>query len=40
MFVRRLWVDALCINQADNHERLHQVELTRLIHQEANVVLA
>jgi hypothetical protein len=37
--IRRLWIDALCINQADNDERLHQVKLMKLIYQGASVVL-
>jgi hypothetical protein len=37
--VRRLWVDALCINQADNDEKHHQVDLMRLIYQQASGVL-
>jgi hypothetical protein len=37
--MRRLWVDALCINQADTDERLHQVELMKLVYQNANRVL-
>lgn len=37
--VRRLWVDALCINQADNDERCQQVELMRFIYRQASRVL-
>jgi hypothetical protein len=37
--VRRLWVDALCINQQDNEDRLHQVQLMRFVYQSAGRVL-
>jgi hypothetical protein len=37
--VRRLWVDALCINQQNNEERLHQVNLMRFVYQTAGRVL-
>jgi hypothetical protein len=37
--VRRLWVDALCINQQDNEDRLHQVQLMRFVYQNAGRVL-
>jgi hypothetical protein len=37
--VRRLWVDALCINQENNQERLHQVNLMRFVYQNAGRVL-
>ena len=37
--VRRLWVNALCINQVDNDKQLHQVEFIRLIYQEVSEVL-
>jgi hypothetical protein len=37
--VRRLWVDSLCINQQDNQERLHQVNLMRFVYQNAGRVL-
>ncbi|KAH6702821.1 heterokaryon incompatibility protein-domain-containing protein [Leptodontidium sp. MPI-SDFR-AT-0119] len=38
--VRRLWVDALCINQMDSEERSHQVNQMRSIYQSASTVLA
>ncbi|PVH68642.1 HET-domain-containing protein [Cadophora sp. DSE1049] len=37
---RKLWVDAICINQADNAEKSHQVLLMRDIYSHANMVLA
>jgi hypothetical protein len=37
--VRRLWVDAICINQTDSEERSHQVEQMRAIYQSASTVL-
>jgi hypothetical protein len=37
--VRRLWVDALCINQQNNQERLHQVQLMGFVYQSAGRVL-
>ncbi|KAK4442195.1 heterokaryon incompatibility protein-domain-containing protein [Podospora aff. communis PSN243] len=36
---RRLWIDAICINQADTDERNHQVQLMRTIYQRANTVV-
>lgn len=37
---RKLWVDALCINQSDNVEKSHQVMLMRDIYVNASRVLA
>ncbi|KAE8444850.1 hypothetical protein EG329_014205 [Mollisiaceae sp. DMI_Dod_QoI] len=37
---RWLWVDALCINQADNRERTHQVGMMGTIYQSAKRVIA
>ena len=37
---RKLWVDALCINQSDNVEKSHQVMLMRDIYANASSVLA
>lgn len=37
---RKLWVDAICINQMDNAEKSHQVVLMRDIYSHANKVLA
>ena len=34
-----LWVDAICINQADNAEKSHQVSLMRSIYRQARQVL-
>ncbi|KAM7211348.1 Heterokaryon incompatibility protein (HET) domain containing protein [Rhypophila decipiens] len=36
---RHLWVDALCINQADNDEKTHQVGLMTFIYPQAKQVL-
>ncbi|KAK3307660.1 heterokaryon incompatibility protein-domain-containing protein [Chaetomium strumarium] len=36
---RRLWIDAICINQADVEERNQQVKLMRMIYQRARTVL-
>ena len=36
--VRRIWIDALCINQEDLRERSHQVQLMRRIYSLARVV--
>lgn len=35
-----IWIDALCINQADTGERNHQVQLMRDIFQSSNLVIA
>jgi hypothetical protein len=35
---RTLWVDAVCINQDDTHERGHQVQLMRTIYTTARLV--
>ena len=40
MQISRLWVDALCINQEDNQERGHQVQLMKLIYSRAKSVIA
>jgi hypothetical protein len=40
MQIPRLWVDALCINQEDNQERGHQVQLMKLIYSRAKSVVA
>ncbi len=37
---RVLWVDALCINQADDNEKNHQVRMMRKIFEGAKCVLA
>lgn len=37
---RWLWVEALCINQADNGERTHQVGIMGRIYESANMVIA
>ncbi|KAK4108984.1 HET-domain-containing protein, partial [Canariomyces notabilis] len=37
---RTLWVDALCINQSDMHERNHQISLMRNIFSNARQVIA
>lgn len=37
---RWLWVDALCINQTDNRERTHQVEMMGKIYQSAQKVIS
>jgi ankyrin repeat protein len=34
-----LWIDAVCINQSDNRERMHQVELMAKIFQAASSVI-
>ncbi|KAF2968600.1 hypothetical protein GQX73_g5005 [Xylaria multiplex] len=34
-----IWIDAICINQADNDERTHQVGLMRHIYSQANSVI-
>lgn len=36
---RRLWVDAICINQADKHERSHQVRQMFYIYNRASEVI-
>ncbi|KAK4187347.1 heterokaryon incompatibility protein-domain-containing protein [Podospora australis] len=36
---RRLWIDAICINQNDVQERNQQVQLMRMIYQRAKAVL-
>ncbi|KAI9868244.1 MAG: hypothetical protein M1813_006989 [Trichoglossum hirsutum] len=36
--VRVIWVDAICINQADIQERNHQVQLMRLIYRNSETV--
>ncbi|KAK2480511.1 hypothetical protein H9L39_06150 [Fusarium oxysporum f. sp. albedinis] len=36
--VRRLWVDAVCINQSDNNERSRQVALMKGIYSKAGTV--
>jgi len=36
---RRLWIDAICINQIDKPEQTHQVQLMRDIYQRASRVL-
>ncbi len=36
---RRLWADAVCINQCDHEERAHQVALMSLVYQRARSVL-
>jgi Heterokaryon incompatibility protein (HET) len=38
--IRRLWVDAICINQADIGEKNKQIYLMRLIYQRAEEVIA
>jgi hypothetical protein len=38
--ISRLWVDALCINQEDNQEKGHQVQLMKLIYSRAKSVIA
>ncbi|POS70226.1 hypothetical protein DHEL01_v211380 [Diaporthe helianthi] len=35
---RSMWADAICMNQADNEEKNHQVRLMRKIYQKATVV--
>ncbi|KAF2433960.1 hypothetical protein EJ08DRAFT_582897, partial [Tothia fuscella] len=37
---RKLWVDAVCINQSDNAEKSHQVMLMREIYSHASRVIA
>ncbi|KAF2110904.1 heterokaryon incompatibility protein-domain-containing protein [Lophiotrema nucula] len=37
---RTLWVDAVCINQADNEERTHQVSQMRHVYESASRVIA
>jgi Heterokaryon incompatibility protein (HET) len=37
--VRRIWIDAVCINQLDNNERLHQVQHMDEIYRSASRVL-
>jgi hypothetical protein len=39
-FSVRLWVDAICINQADDHEKILQIRLLRSIFQKADKVVA
>ncbi|RFN49058.1 het-domain-containing protein [Fusarium flagelliforme] len=36
---RRLWIDAICINQSDNHERSHQVSMMQKIYSAAASVV-
>jgi hypothetical protein len=36
---RRMWIDALCINQADLHERSQQVSFMKEIHDRAGDVI-
>ncbi|KIW22441.1 uncharacterized protein PV07_12326 [Cladophialophora immunda] len=36
---RRLWVDAICINQADDHEKAQQIPLMHLIYFSSNQVI-
>ncbi|KAK1758910.1 heterokaryon incompatibility protein-domain-containing protein [Echria macrotheca] len=38
--VRRIWIDAVCINQSDLDERLHQVRHMKNIYENASRVLA
>lgn len=35
----KIWADALCINQADNEERNHQVQLMRSIYADSRLVI-
>lgn len=37
---RRIWVDAICINQQDDHEKGHQVDLMSLVYRKAQCTLA
>jgi hypothetical protein len=37
---QKLWIDALCINQEDNQERGHQVQLMEIIYSRAQSVVA
>lgn len=37
--VRKLWIDAVCINQADIYERNHQVQIMRDVYTNADKVL-
>ena len=37
---RMLWIDAICINQADIEERSHQVALMRLVYNRATLVIS
>ncbi|KAN0099122.1 Heterokaryon incompatibility protein (HET) domain containing protein [Hyaloscypha variabilis] len=37
---RNLWIDTLCINQQDDEERIHQVQLMKHIYSKASNVLA
>jgi hypothetical protein len=37
---QKLWIDALCINQEDNQERGHQVQLMKIIYSRAQSVVA
>jgi hypothetical protein len=37
--VKRLWVDAICINQQDDHERSAQVQQMRTIYESASLVI-
>jgi hypothetical protein len=36
---RKLWVDALCINQSNNEERSEQVKLMAKLYSQASLVL-
>lgn len=36
---RMFWIDAVCINEADKHERSQQIMLMRMIYQRANQLL-
>jgi hypothetical protein len=37
---RKMWIDAICINQSDISERNHQVKKMRLIYRTVSTVLA
>ena len=39
VFVSKVWIDAICINQSDREERGHQVQLMKTIYQQALSVL-
>lgn len=38
-FIRIIWIDAICINQADNQEKQYQVEMMGKIYSQACCVL-
>lgn len=38
--LKRVWIDAICINQEDNAEKIHQIQLMRAIYQHARSVVA